>query len=115
MEKSFFENLDRQHLLPENRENMNTILNIMDKDYCEITASGKIYHYDDYVSLDTLDLETKEYEIISYQIEEINKETVLSIYEIIEKKSKLKTLRSSLWVQTEGQWKLKFHQGTKSE
>ena len=87
MDKAFFKQLDQQHLSADNRRNINTILDLLDDRYSEITASGNLSHYQDYANLATLDVSPKAYEILSYDIKVLSDSSVLSFYKLKEKNS----------------------------
>ena len=82
MDKAFFKQLDQQHLSADNRRHINTILDLLDNRYSEITASGNLSHYQDYAKLVTLDVSPKVYEILSYDIKVLSDSSVLSFYKL---------------------------------
>lgn len=112
MDKAFFKQLDQQHLSADNRRNINTILDLLDDRYSEITASGNLSHYQDYAKLVTLDISPKAYEILSYDIKVLSDSSVLSFYKLKEKNSNTLSLRSNIWLKSDENWQLIFHQGT---
>ncbi|MGX7048523.1 hypothetical protein RU86_GL000570 [Lactococcus piscium] len=112
MDKAFFKQLDQQHLSADNRRNIKTILGVLDERYSEITASGNLNHYQDYAKLATLDVSPKAYEILSYDIKVLSDSSVLSFYKLKEKNSNTLSFRSNIWLKSDENWQLIFHQGT---
>lgn len=112
MDKAFFKQLDQQHLSADNRRHINTILDLLDNRYSEITASGNLSHYQDYAKLVTLDVSPKVYEILSYDIKVLSDSSVLSFYKLKEKNSNTLSFRSNIWLKSDDNWQLIFHQGT---
>ncbi|MDN6212570.1 MAG: hypothetical protein L0J15_10125, partial [Lactococcus sp.] len=84
----------------------------LDDRYSDITASGSFNLYQDYTMLVTLDVSPKVYEILSYDIKVLSDSSVLSFYKLKEKNSNTLSLRSNIWLKSDENWKLIFHQGT---
>lgn len=78
--KEKFLQLDLIHLNVENRKTLQSILDILSTDYIEVTKSGVIKKYDDYLNIDSLSLNQKE--IIDYEITVLSPSTVLSYYRL---------------------------------
>lgn len=95
-------------LNPEVRSNPLLIQNYVDKQFREFTSLGIVYKYE---INDTFEgNKNKDWQIENFQIQEIDKKTVLATYVL--HKSSQKTLRSSIWIKTKQDWKMIFHQGT---
>lgn len=96
----------------DNRRHIKTILGVLDDRYSEITASGNLNHYQYYAKLATLDVSPKAYEILSYDIKVLSDSSVLSFYKLKEKNSNTLSFRSNIWLKSDENWQLIFHQGT---
>lgn len=109
--KENFLQLDLIHLNVENRKTLQSILDILSPDYIEITKSGVIKKYEDYLNIDSLSL--NQTEITNYEIKVLSPSTVLSYYKLRDIQTNTFTMRSNIWQQMNGEWLLVFHQGTK--
>jgi len=86
---------------------------LLSKEFVEIGASGRIYHYEDVLNLH--ESEEIDYEINNFRIQNIAEDSILALYTIEitdELNIKHKSNRSSIWIKRSNQWRIIFHQGT---
>ena len=85
---------------------------VISEGFKEIGSSGRVYCKSDY--LDSLNAKgtAPDYQIYDFEITMLAENIILASY-----KSRLKeafALRSSIWKKEDDNWKLTFHQGTKT-
>lgn len=81
-------------------------------DFVEFGASGKIYNKQDV--LDSLPSETaRTYIIKDFKVKELGEDAALATYKIVE--DGMQSLRSSIWKKINGDFRMIFHQGTRSK
>ena len=97
------------HLDSENRKN-GKFLEILHPDFEEFGQSGKKFKKEDFCNID---LDSNIYEIEDFVVADLSNQTRLCKYILLDKTSNSKSIRSSIWVFYEKDWKLFFHQGTK--
>lgn len=98
------------HLNSENRKN-GKFLEILHPDFEEFGQSGKKFKKEDFCNID---LDSNIYEIEDFVVVGLSTQTKLCKYILLDKTSNSKSVRSSIWVFYEKDWKLFFHQGTKT-
>ncbi|WP_436881798.1 hypothetical protein [Staphylococcus gallinarum] len=98
------------HLNSENRKN-GKFLEILHPDFEEFGQSGKKFKKEDFCNID---LDSNIYEIEDFDVVDLSIQTKLCKYILLDKTSNSKSVRSSIWVFYEKDWKLFFHQGTKT-
>ncbi|MBO0469921.1 hypothetical protein JZO66_05155 [Enterococcus sp. DIV0242_7C1] len=91
---------------------MKSILGLLDSRFSEITSSGKLKHYEDYKELKKLDQGVRNFVILEYDIKIIDDKTVISIYKLKDDNDNSLSMRSNVWINEFGEWKMIFHQGT---
>ena len=107
---------EKQLHLHANRTNNQLVSQLLDKDFLEIWYSWKTYNFNS--TLNDLSKENNNWVIISsknYNFYTIDKNTILITYESANNKSwkfSKYAKRSSIWIEIEGIWKLRFHQAT---
>ena len=112
--------LETALLDPAIRSSPEKIAEILSESFCEFTSSGKIYHYQ---KGDTFDISClngpKDWEILNFSATVLAKDIALASYTFIKHAepddSKKKSLRSSIWKNENGTWRILFHQGTPKE
>ena len=62
---------------------------------------------------DSIELDSNTYEIEDFVVDELSTQVKLCKYTLLDKTSNSKSVRSSIWVLYEKDWKLYFHQGTR--
>ncbi|WP_432372373.1 hypothetical protein [Staphylococcus chromogenes] len=98
------------HLDSENRKNGN-FLKILHPDFEEFGQSGKKFKREDFCDIE---LDSNIYEIEDFVVVDLSTQTKLCKYTLLDKTTNSKSVRSSIWVFYENDWKLYFHQGTKA-
>ncbi len=86
------------------------IESLLSGDFFEFGSSGSVYRYtkgDAFAPVDG-------YQITGFSVAELSPECVLATYSITLSQGERakRSLRSTIWRKSEGQWKAVFHQGT---
>lgn len=94
----------------------NDIDNLIDDEFCEIGASGRMYSREDAVNtlIDRLkkgSFEDNAWETKDFEYHEIAPNTYLLIYVLIQSSNRV-TYRSTIWRYYAPRWKAVYHQGT---
>ena len=104
--------LEIELLKPEVRQSSKKLSLLLSDDFIEFCSSGSIYHY---VVGDVFN-NNNSYIIKDFIIKELSNDCILATYKLIktnEINPKIKySLRSSIWKNFDGTWKMIFHQGT---
>jgi|WetSurMetagenome_2_1015567.scaffolds.fasta_scaffold73560_2 hypothetical protein len=109
--------LEVRLLDPEVRKSAEKIAELLAEDFLEHCSSGWIYHYSkNAVFLSADQPEELNWKIVDYTVRPLAGDVVLTTYKLIkpnESQEDMKySLRSSIWKQFAGRWKLVFHQAT---
>ncbi|MDZ5253809.1 DUF4440 domain-containing protein [Clostridium sp. LIBA-8841] len=109
--------LENDLLKADVRKSAEKINEIVADDFVEFCSSGSEYHYkngdifqaeDDYKNLD--------WEIFNFEVRELSEDCVLATYKVVKHdeidERKRYFLRSSIWKEENGKWKIFFNQGT---
>ena len=102
---------EKFHLDAENRKS-GKYLEILHPDYEEHGQSGKKWKKEDYINIK---LDASVYEIEQNECILLSDEARLSKYVLFNKSTQVRTNKSSIWVLYNGDWKMIFHQGTRTE
>ena len=111
--------LEQSLLDPAVRRNRARLLALLAEDFLEFGSSGRVW-----TRKTIIDLLAKETAFVPPQIEEFRcamlaPELALVTYRTVrtdEKSSeRLASLRSSIWTFSTGEWKMRFHQGTRTQ
>jgi len=111
--------LEQSLLDPAVRHDRSRMLALLAEDFLEFGSSGRVW-----TRKTIIDLLAKETAFVPPQIEEFNcallaPELALVTYRTVrtdEKSSeRLASLRSSIWTCSTGEWKMRFHQGTRTK
>lgn len=103
---------------PAVRKSKEAMAHILDPEFREIGASAQVFSYNE--TLDTLAQESDftPYKVTDFHLEILSPDIALVTYEIPARECKgvMKpgSRRSSIWALTNGEWRLKFHQGTRN-
>ena len=93
-------------------ENLN---NRIHHEFKEFGKSGQVFDKDSIIKhLNNLDID-KNIEIISFEINKVMEDIIIAHYISYEKDIEIKALRNSIWKKESSNWKLYFHQGTRTE
>lgn len=109
--------LENDLLKSEVRKSSGRISELLANDFIEFCSSGDEYHYKDGdVFQAQNDNSTLDWEISDFQIKELSNDCILSLFKLIKHdvvdENKKYSLRSSIWRNYDGKWKMFFHQGT---
>ena len=101
--------LEEELLKPEIRSHPDRLNQLLADDFFEFGSSGKVWHKEgDYNN----GLSNREMILSEFEIRFLSEAAVLATYRIHDKTRLQKTLRSSIWRNNNGTWKMIFHQGT---
>ena len=103
--------LEESLLLPDIRKSQ-TLVDLLADEFIEFGSSGRIYSKADLVS--TLQAESPSAQTTSdFKVSELSPDVALLTYRIhLHREPPVYTLRSSLWKQSGGRWRMVFHQAT---
>lgn len=118
IEKHIYD-LENALLKAEIRQSSEKICEILTDDFFEFCSSGDIYYY---TKGDVFDLTTNssnlKWEIKDFDIKVLSEDVILATYKVTKhselREDKKYSLRSSIWKNFDGKWKMIFHQGTQS-
>jgi hypothetical protein len=106
--------LEESHLRPEIRSSPDALRSLLAEDFMEIGSSGRIWNLEAVVeSLAGQAPFTASIE--QFSVKPLAPGVALTTYRIVVTAAgavQRTTMRSSIWVQREGRWRLVFHQGT---
>jgi len=103
--------LERELLEPSSRSNPHRVAALLHADFAEIGRSGRRWTRDEVVAA----LPTQRSRAISMldaRVEHVAPGVALVHYVSHDASTDRSTMRSSLWVQQDDAWRLRFHQGT---
>ena len=109
--------LEERLLNPKVRCSKKKLEELLDEEFIEFCSSGNIYIYNKEKVIDTqINLEVVNWRILDFKIKWISKECILATYRLVKDSTETKeySLRSSIWKKQNNQWKMIFHQGTKT-
>ncbi|WP_300260998.1 DUF4440 domain-containing protein [Clostridium sp.] len=109
--------LENDLIKSEVRKSADKINEILSNDFVEFSSSGSEYHYKyGDVFQDEEDERILDWEILDFKVKKVTDNCVLATYMVIKHdeldERKRYSLRSSLWTEKNGKWKMSFHQGT---
>ena len=109
--------LESELLKSEVRKSAEKISDILAQDFMEFGSSGiEIYYEYGDVFQNPEDNKELFWEIIDFKIKELSEGCILAMYKLIKhdepNENKKYSLRSSVWKNIDGKWKMVFHQGT---
>lgn len=110
-------NLENKLLQSEIRKSSYEISQLIDENYTEFCSSGIEYHYKKGdVFQQNYDNRELNWTIENFKTKELSQNYILATYRAIkndeEDENKKYSLRSSIWKNNCGKWKMIFHQGT---
>ncbi|UTT43622.1 nuclear transport factor 2 family protein [Exiguobacterium aurantiacum] len=83
---------------------------LVTEDFFEIGSSGRILYREE--DTNTMDLGEIDITLTNFKLDVIRDDVVLATYRTENHTTGQSALRSSIWVNIDGTWKMKFHQGT---
>lgn len=105
--------LEEKLLTPEIRTSQEELKKILAEDFFEFGSSGKVLYRDD--SIGEQGIGVVKMTLSDFEVHPLSEEIVLTTYRIYNEESNQHSLRSSIWKLVEREWKMFFHQGTKTE
>lgn len=110
-------NCEEELLQSEVRKDANKIADLISEDFVEFTSSGYVANYIKGEVFQGKDDNTElNWELKDFKMKELSNDYVLATYKVIKHneadESKKYSLRSSIWHNIDGKWKMMFHQGT---
>ena len=103
--------LERMLLDPEIRHSAPHLEKLLHEDFIEFGSSGRVYNRR--MMIDMMVKETPAAVIIrDYEVRSLSANTALVTYRSIGTSGQ-EARRSSIWVDTGGEWRVRFHQGTR--
>lgn len=103
-------NYEKFHLDAKNRKSGDYI-KVLHPNFKEFGQSGRVFTLKDFLGQS---LDENDYEINLFETQELSETSRLCTYTLVNKTNNSMTLRSSVWIMFNGDWKLLFHQGTKT-
>lgn len=105
--------LEENLLKPEVRSSRTELKKLLADDFFEIGSSGRVLYKGEVIAEDGIGI--VKMKLSDFEIHLLSADIVLATYRIFNEISNQHSLRSSVWKQNEGVWKMVFHQGTKTE
>ena len=85
------------------------------EEYIEFGSSGKVYNRDITISSLLQLTKNKEIYILGFMVTVLSETVLMANYFSYDRVKRTHAARTSIWKQTNGQWKIYFHQGTPIE
>ena len=111
---SFFRALEEALLDPAVRHSRERLTDLLADDFLEFGVSGRVHRKADVLEA-AIRLPDVETPLGDFALERVASDVVLVTYRSVTRMtdgSALNALRSSVWVERDGSWQLRFHQGT---
>ena len=105
--------LEEQLLKPEIRTSKDKLSKLLADTFFEFGSSGKVLYKDEDISEMTLG--EVRMTLSEFEVHPLSEEIVLTTYRIYNEVNEQHSLRSSIWKIVDGDWKMHFHQGTKTQ
>lgn len=84
---------------------------IIADDFTEFGSSGSVYSKNDLLEI-LPKIESLSISILDFNIMNLTKNSILATYISKDNDSNTEVLRSSIWIERNGNWQIVFHQGT---
>lgn len=110
--KDHIRQLEEKLLTSEVRSSRIELKKLLADDFFEIGSSGRILYKGEVIADDGIGI--VKMKLSDFEIHPLSDDIVLATYRIFNEISNQHSLRSSIWKQFEGEWKMVFHQGTKT-
>ena len=105
--------LEEKLLKPEIRKSNDELAKLLADTFFEFGSSGKVLYKKEGISEMTLG--EVRMTLSDFEIHPLSEEIVLTTYRIYNEVNEQHSLRSSIWKIVDGNWKMHFHQGTKTQ
>ena len=103
--------LELQLMDPRFRRDRAAVADLLAEDFREFGASGRVWSRQTIIELMATEPEYAPPAVEDFAVQKVASEVALATYRAVRESSS--SLRSSLWIQEQGQWKMLFHQGTR--
>ena len=105
--------LERRLLDPAVRADADQVASLLADEFVEFGSSGRVFHKGDAVGLLPSEMGLA-FSLSDFEARQLAPDLVLATYRamITDDRSSRHSLRSSLWVRSDGRWQILFHQGT---
>ena len=107
--------MEKRLLTPKVRGEKQNLQELLDENFIEFCSSGKIYIYDsNNDTIEEIKEESDKWSIIEFEIKQLSDDCILATYRLVKwnLERQRESLRSSIWKNSDGKWKMIFHQGT---
>lgn len=111
--KEHIRQLEENLLSPEVRSSRAELKKLLADGFFEFGSSGRVLYKDEDLAEDGIGIIKAK--LSDFEIHPLSDDIVLATYRTFNEISNQHSLRSSIWKQSEGEWKMVFHQGTKTE
>jgi hypothetical protein len=104
--------LEQQLMRPSVRASPDQVARLLADEFIEFGSSGRVYDKRQIIEL--LQQEqgrAKQPTLADFSVRRLAADVILLTYRVVESR----TIRSSIWKFADGEWRMVFHQGTKSE
>jgi hypothetical protein len=111
-------NLEESLLDPAVRRDRARVRAILAEDFLEFGSSGRVWTRNTIVELLTFETKFVPPSIEDFQCAQLSEHVALATYRTVRTDDttgeRLVSLRSSIWTRESGEWKMRFHQGTRT-
>lgn len=111
--KEHIRQLEENLLSPEIRTSRTELKKILADNFFEFGSSGRVLFKEEEIPEDGIGI--VKMKMSEFEIHRLSDEVVLATYQIFNEITNGYSLRSSIWKQFDGEWKMVFHQGTKTK
>jgi len=110
--KNHIRQLEENLLKPEVRSSRNELKKVLSDDFFEIGSSGRLLYRGEEIAEEGIGI--VKMKLSEFELHPLSEDIVLATYHIFNEQNNQHSLRSSIWKQHDGIWKMVFHQGTKT-
>jgi len=100
------------------RRNEDRLRQLLAEDFLEFGSSGRVWTRKSIIDMLATETNFRPPEIEEFQCSMIGEKTALVTYRTVRVDvatgERLASLRSSIWVRRDGEWRMRFHQGTRT-
>lgn len=108
--------LELELVRSETRRNLDRLRALLTDDFVEFGSSGRVFSREEVIAA-LRDESSFEMTISGFRAVVLSEAAVLVTYQAAVRRSdqpgESRSLRSSIWVEDEGRWRIRFHQGTR--
>ncbi len=113
--KSHIKELEERLLHTDVRKNPTVLNELLSEEFEEIGSDGKISTREEVIEWLVNKEKNTTWSLNDFKIKELSSQLILATYIAIKnnQSNSSRSIRSSIWKNTSGNWKMTFHQGTK--